>query len=495
MICVFKCPCCGDKMGFSIEKQAMECPTCGTVCEMEEYDMNNMSYEGYSLMEDDFRTLSCPACGARIAMNEGEAMHKCGYCESELAAFGVAEDIFCPEKIIPFSVTEEIAKRKLINWWIEHPSMPKLNFDKMKMTFSDMYVPVWLIDAGVVTDVTARTVADKMYESDVSMVGGRPRYSRMSLMDDFDKDESRRIVTKTQYRAVPFDASCHIRDEQFFNIEPFDYGKMQDFNAGYLSGHMAEVYYFSPQETIPRMISRIKEFSIEECISDIEIGNSIQTVDNIEKKECDVTPSRITYVLLPVWVCKYEFDGKKQYIYINGQTGKVDADVLFKNVKYKNSLVKYGISAAVFSLAIVLSVFSLTVMPNFNRELTKMVFYMDAIALMVIFGNEYVGRNKKSSEEIQMRQGKKMFVSTDTLINYILAFMVLLISAIPIAHIFSSGHWWVPFPVILVTALVAAFMCWRYKNKLDSFYSFKNKTRYFDYVNSFNKEVLYKNWK
>lgn len=470
MICIFKCVSCGDKMVFSPEKQAMVCPTCGSVCEMDTYDMADIAYDGAKSLEDGISVLHCPSCGAKVSVSQGNAKTKCGYCDAELAAFGEGEDTLCPEKIIPLKLTEDDAKSMLFKWWTQHETMPKLDMKKLKMSFKDMYVPVWLVYTDAYTDISAtvRAIVGDVYSSTEFNMGIRK-------------------VVKSTYERVAFDASCHIQDEQFYNIEPFHYSDMVDFHAGYISGHMAEVYHNGPQVTLPRVIRRVKDFAIKMIKEDIESDSRGGDIQSVVHQECDVTPSELVYLLVPVWVCRYEYEGKKRYVYINGQTGKVDGEVLFTGKVHERHIIEYAISALLVG----------AVTGLFASSLILAGQYLDARSMgqfgayIVFFLRKYGKALRKdsseklsTSEEIQLRHGMVVTAGANVIANVVLAFVVGLmdlIISIPSLRLVNKMSEGMIFTLI-IAVVMAVLMTSRFARKLTNFETYTKKTRYIDYI-------------
>lgn len=463
---------CGDKMSFSMEKQTMVCPTCGSECEMDNYDMESVTYEGGTVLDEDIRKLRCPACGAKAQIKEGDAKVRCGYCDAEMVTFGEGEDVLCPEKIIPMKLTKEEAKRKLITWWDAHSTMPKLSETKLNMSFKDMYVPVWLIDADTVTEMSCLIKNDEY------------RY-------DHPFNNISKII-KSNYTKVPFDSSCHIQDEQFGNIEPFNYDELIDFNAAYLSGHMAECYHNGPEITLPRAIGRLKDMSFHYTKLDIETDKMGGNISRFHKKECDVTPRTITYALVPVWVCRYVYKGVKRYIYINGQTGKVDGEVIDAGFKYENQLVTYGISIFPVCLTI-----GLEIACAINRIFPTLPEVIVAVfAFVLSFSYSSKGKDSsidmKAAEEIQLRQGKKTKTSDYIFYNIILDMLALLLIIFciypKISILETKGETMIMGTLISLVALI--IFIYFYNNKLAKYETFSKKALYTEYINPDDTSVV-----
>jgi len=467
-------------MRFSIDKQMLECSTCGSVCEMDNYDMNNVSYEGAVSLEEDVRKFHCIACGAKVTIKQGDANAKCAYCQSEMAAFGEGDDVIAPEKIIPFKLNEDAARIKLFGWWTEHTTMPKFDINKLKISFKDIYVPVWMANANAVTEMSAR----------IQPFGNNIMTPHNNI----------RKVIDSNYRLIPFDASCHIQDEQFNNIEPFNYSEMTEFHAGYISGHMAEVYQNGPQITLPRVIRRVKDFATKMIKEDIETDTKGGEILSINHHECDVTPSELIYLLVPVWVCRYEYEGKKQYVYINGQTGKVDGKVLFTGRIHELRIIEYGLSALFVGLGTAFFISSLFV--GGIRALDRNIYHV-CVFFIYFFKQlkESYGTDKNgklsSREEIQLRQGMKVTASNGIVSNIIVAFIIgILDLAITLPAVYTTGSLATCISITIVLGLIiTGFMTYGFARKLTNYETFTKSTRYIDYIKaSDSRELVREIW-
>lgn len=472
MICVFKCVSCGDKMHYSIEKGALECSTCGSLCNIENYDIENMTYEGHSMLkEDEFDNFACPTCGAKVTMQDGSAKMKCSYCGSELAAFGIREgEELSPEKIIPCKLTKADAKTKLLGWWLNHETMPKYNEKKLKMEFQDIYVPVWLFNADVITKIEA-------------------------LVEPYQYDhEGERRVTETVRKTyesklvhVPFDSSRHIEDELFYDIEPFTYSEMEDFRASYLSGHMAECYHIEPECVIPRAVGRVKQFAFDQGKDylDSSIGGGV--ILDMLKQEADVTPTEIIYALVPMWVCTYVYNGQRKNIYINGQTGKVAGEVLFAGNKFKHDVIFYGICSSVMSIAVMFAaicLFMIGAMEALTAVFTLYVGIGFSPVINALFkrqrNRDFMGIN----EEVQIQQGMKISATVSGIIVLIIGIVAICadfaLGAITVR--FVKDRFSVVFWAFVLGLLGAGVLTYLFAQRLYKFEKFHKKTKYYDYV-------------
>lgn len=495
MICVFKCVACGDQMHYSIRRKMLVCDTCSAECEIENYEIENMTYEGSAELSNDIETLSCPTCGARVSILEGSAKLRCSYCQSELAAFGVHKKEYSPEKIIPCKLTYQEARVKLGTWWMNHETMPKYDEKKLKIKFQDIYVPVWLINADVSSSSKA-IVAPFDYFGDSHL----------------PKVQVKKTYT-SKFSLVPFDASCHILDEQFYNIEPFHYAEMVPFTPSYLSGHAAEGYHFEPHHILPRAIGRLKGFAKEQCRDFLEQDLRGGNVDEYLYEETDVTPTEMIYALVPIWVCSYVFQGKKYNAYINGQTGKVDGTVLFAGNKFRNNVILYGVLSLLLAVAVsfMMAVFILVFFSGYSGMSTSLYLLIGPLSYIIPIlsatfkwkigtgmgaGRTRDGRKQRSlftggvnptriNQEIQIKQGMKVSALNSGMVNLI--FGLIATGVISLLGMPMIQSWKIDYIVVgILTAVFAiifdGFLTLQFSKLLLLYETYRKKTDYIDYV-------------
>ncbi len=206
--------------------------------------------------------------------------------------------------------------------------MPTFNRKHLKFTIRPMYMPVWLVDANTKTDMSAVVKREEK-------IGGTYSYGGMRDSLTFsDRDTRTRnyLIHKslyTKFFKVPSNASHHFSSTRFFGIEPYNYMKLEDFAPGYISGLPAEHYSIDANDIVPRALDRIKGFGVEQCKTYI-LGSHAGESKIVEEAGClqSVELKQITYAMVPVWICSYTFRGKKHMVYVNGQTGKADGEVV-----------------------------------------------------------------------------------------------------------------------------------------------------------------------
>lgn len=343
MICIFKCPSCGDRMDYSLEKQCLVCSTCGNEMDAEDYDLDDITYEATAHLEDGISEFTCPSCGCNMLTDRSNAKHICSYCGEELIEFGTAKGELSPEYIIPCKLTKDDALRKTLTWWSQHETMPKYDPTKIKFEFRNVYIPVWLCDVDVMAHVSGTVAyASRVYRG------------RSSEDDNINRIQSSKTMRST-FLKIPVNSSTHFSGNRFRGIEPYNYTELEEFNPVYLSGHNAEKTEFLQNDVSPQARRIAEDFGIKQCKYHMEsmMFNyvKLESVDSEYAKACTYN---MVYALLPIWICSYKYKGLRHCIYINGQTGKVDGEVLFTGKVYETEISIYALASLIFSIGIFL---------------------------------------------------------------------------------------------------------------------------------------------
>lgn len=344
MICIFKCPSCNGNMTFDIEKQMLVCQSCGTEIDAEDYDEKQIAFEGGQEYGEDIISYRCPTCSAEVEVDSSQATCTCRYCGIEMAVFAGGNGRMAPEKIIPFELDQAEAEAAFCKWWLGHDTMPKFNRKSMKFTIQPMYLPVWLVNANTKTDMSAVVRREEIVGGTYSYSGSQNRQWGFQNDKMTFSDRDKRVKTflsrqslYTKFFKVPSNASYHFSSTRFFGIEPYNYMKLEDFAPGYISGLPAEHYSKEASDVIPRALKRIKGFGVDQCKTYM-LGN--HTGESMIVRETGCTQSielkQIIYAMVPVWICSYMFMGKRHMVYVNGQTGKTDGEVVSSRERLKS---------------------------------------------------------------------------------------------------------------------------------------------------------------
>ena len=309
-----KCPHCGAEFKFDARKKLVHCDYCGS-----DFNPKELKKEvKQSKKREDLisgKTYSCTQCGATLMTFDETAVTFCSYCSSQNIVENEVIKEKAPDLIIPFSKTEEECiknyKRKISNFLFS-PSYMKSEMVVKKLR--GIYMPY--------------AVYKLVHTGDCVNKG--KKYSHRSgdyvYYDDYDIHAD----VDASYSGISFDLLSKFYDDYSQSI-PFNAKEAEEFNPNYLPGFYADKgdvevdTYYSDACTIAsrdstRFLKSQKIYSKYGC-SNPTVGFGVS-----EKK----------YAMFPMYfmAIRSKDDKHIHYAAINGQTGKVAADMPISFPKY-----------------------------------------------------------------------------------------------------------------------------------------------------------------
>lgn len=294
---IFKCKNCSGNVVYNPDKKKMCCP----YCDSEE------SQERKDYPEQDQQLELCPNCGGEVPVDVHTAATKCPYCDNYLIFNSRVEGENEPSYVLPFQLSKEVCKEKIKEKFKKQVFAPTDFLSEVRLnTIEGDYVPFWLFDYDTITDFLAEGRKVRSWSS------GNYRYTETSYY------QIHRNMS-LNFRKVPADASTPMPDDIMDLMEPYDYSQLQEFKPDYLSGFMAEKYNLPSMKYVDRVRVKVKS-DVDSYLSGTYPG--YMSVSPISNKTSYLNEAA-HYTLLPVWVYRYEYQGKEYPFYVNGQTGKI----------------------------------------------------------------------------------------------------------------------------------------------------------------------------
>ncbi|WP_406547321.1 hypothetical protein [Succinimonas sp.] len=177
------------------------------------------------------------------------------------------------------------------------------------------YVPVFLYDAEVsgelsfIGEVVTKVPANR---------------SVMYQLEEFAVE----AAGSQLYSGSPENLTREISDYDFRNLEPFDSKEARPWSRVYAAIQDLTVPAITGTDNFGRARSRFMT-GFEYFLA---VGESF-TCFRVTKKGASVMPLKVSYAWLPVWVMEIKQGGKKMLCHMNGQTGKLRADIPVSSVK------------------------------------------------------------------------------------------------------------------------------------------------------------------
>ena len=275
-------------MGFDIVRQTYACASCGSLSGIQETKetilhwrtlrKQNLAVNSAGITLEKY---SCPACGAQIVFESGEASETCDFCGSRLIRAELTDEEQMPDMIIPFFITAKEARKRMLEWGHEHGKTPEGRAVVSSMSkFKGYYLPYQLVRGSVYASITRD--------------GSKRRYRCAGYL------EGTAVSTSNQF------------DNSVLNgMEPFDWSAVRPFEYGYVAGQNIK-------------LSNLAEKQIERRILDETAADFLPEVERVMQSsgvniEMSCENLMGFTVLLPVYFIK---SGKLTAV-MNGQTGRI----------------------------------------------------------------------------------------------------------------------------------------------------------------------------
>lgn len=315
---MYECPNCGGNLKFEIKTQKLFCAHCDTRLEPCAVSKETDTLEGDLYEANAFL---CPQCGGQMLSGDNDATAFCSYCGAAniLSTRIVREKR--PQYIIPFRKTKEDCKKAYAKKLQKAFFVPKEYKDAAFIDgFRGIYMPYWSYRFS--------------QRGEVELDGSKERRKGDYVYTDRYKLKGN---LDAAYEGCSFDSSAGFYDNISRALAPFDATKAVEFTPSYLSGFYAEVadveadvYEQEAQSMVNEntfeAIGQQKEFrkyKMREQCSDEWLTKHLYT-------RCEGADS----VMYPVWFLSYRNGDRVAYATVNGQTGKVVADMPLDTRKY-----------------------------------------------------------------------------------------------------------------------------------------------------------------
>ena len=300
----YKCPYCDGGLIFDPESGNYACEYC-----LSKFTQDELMAESQSeSVQESALIYRCPSCGAEVITDETTAATYCFYCHNPIVLEGKLSGEYLPNGIIPFKITKDEAVEKFHEWiqkkkFVAKGFYSKKNIEKM----SGVYFPYWLYDC--VTNST---------------MNGSARDVRVWRVGDLEYTETKLYsinrVGKISYKNLPKAALQKAQNAMLKGIFPYEFGALEKFHMGYLSGFQAEKRDIDKDTLSKEIHNEIQKYAEKRMRNTV----SGHTSFNVETQNHTIAKEEFKYTLLPVWVMTYRQSGNQVYYFaMNGQTGEI----------------------------------------------------------------------------------------------------------------------------------------------------------------------------
>lgn len=323
-----KCPNCEGVMDFDPKTGGLKCPYCGyeeqIKSEVEgaagDIDMSVTTAAEKSLDEAEnldncdwgvaTKSVICKNCGAETVYDVQQISSECPYCGSNQVMEAKDDKSMAPGGVIPFKIDQKEASNRFESWLKGKFFAPKAAKESAKAkNFKGLYLPYWTFDAITKSTYTGEFGKDrKVKQGDQEKTITDWFKTRGRYDENFD-DEL--ICGTTQH------------DQHMLRgIEPYNTSDNKAYKPEYVAGFGAEKYSIGLKAAWEKAKSIITGKIRQNVEHKIRVEHNADHVRNVL---VNTAFSGITYkyLLLPVWIANYKYNGKLYQFMVNGETGKV----------------------------------------------------------------------------------------------------------------------------------------------------------------------------
>lgn len=306
---MYECPSCGGNLRFDIASQQMKCIFCDS--QYDPYAVKDKSTEvseGYY----EINSFICPQCGGEMLGDDTDVTAFCSFCGAANVLSSRLVKEKRPDKIIPFKVTKEQCKKAYLEkakktWFVAKEYKDAKYVDG----FRGIYMPYWQYDQCAKGKLTLK---------------GTTTHTKGNYEYTEHYDLKGKIDAECD--GLAYDASSSFSDNISQMLAPYDIKEETAFTPAFMSGFYADTADLSEeiyQETAKKVASAgiyaklkqepsFKKYTMKDT-------NNTQTMQN------KLTVSKSYRNMYPVWFMSYRNKDRVAYSTINGQNGRVVANL------------------------------------------------------------------------------------------------------------------------------------------------------------------------
>jgi len=321
----FTCPQCGAATQYDITAGGVACEHCGFTAQADAKQVGRRAEEFEFTLETlqqaaqgwgiERRELVCEQCGAILSLPEGALTATCPFCAShQVNVRAAAVDVLRPRFLIPFKIQGEALRTAAKNWlgkgWF-HPA--ELASSAIVDHFNGMYLPFWTFDARIAADWKAQLGYER-----------RERY-----YDQHAKEWRTRVEIDWRWESGHVSLSIddllvngarRVSQVLLERLKPFQLAELVEYAPEFLAGWQAQAYDVTLPQAWEQGKANMREQARSACLQDTHRRSS--HVRNFSMT-ADFADETWRYVLLPVYLAVYQYEGKTFQVMANGQSGAI----------------------------------------------------------------------------------------------------------------------------------------------------------------------------
>ena len=314
---MYLCPSCGASLFFDPKTQKLQCPSCRNEYEPEEIEKakldeakeqkNNLENDNQN---DEYEAISykCSHCGAELLTTDETITTFCSFCRMGTMLDRKIIKKQKPDYIIPFKISKEECKKIYYNKIKKSFFAPKSMIDEQEVEkIRGIYMPYWIYSF----EENGRTIA--LGEKYSHRSGDYVYYDKYVLGTEID----------AKVYGTSHDATSNFSDSLSEAISPFSIKDKKDFSPSYLSG------YYADNEDVDKKIYMEENNNLANKYISKELEKAKEFHKYNAKPNVELKKNKAELALFPIYflATKNKREDRISYAVINGQTGKIAADI------------------------------------------------------------------------------------------------------------------------------------------------------------------------
>jgi DNA-directed RNA polymerase subunit RPC12/RpoP len=310
---IYLCQKCGGRMTFSIQTNQLTCLYCGYASEAaEEHSAAHDEQPFYAVLPTESghrwaasqQQLNCQRCGAASLWPPEQKAAECPYCgSSQLMVSAETQALIDPQAIAVMQISEKEALHRTKAWfgrgWFTPDDLSKA---VKQHILHPAYYPFWTFDGTV----------ELQWSCEINE--GSEQTSNWVMRSGSDVQNFNDVLVPGLQR---------LKFSDLKKLGPYDLMDVVAFKPEYLAGWPAMTYDLPLTKASLLARQRVVQDLRRQLHNRVEPGRQKRALKTGGVNWIDMT---FKYVLLPLWIGTYHYQGKPYQVLVNGQTGKVSGE-------------------------------------------------------------------------------------------------------------------------------------------------------------------------
>lgn len=315
---MYQCNNCGGSLRFDIASQQLACEYCKS--QYNPYEIDAAAPHGAEESVYDVTVFTCPQCGGELLCTDNSAAEFCSFCGASTILTSRLKSEKRPHHIIPFQKTKEDCKKayqKLLRYAVFAPR--ELKDPDYIDSFRGIYMPYWSYHI-------AQRGSFSLQAEHVYRAGNYRITDTYRLTGDIDAD----------FNGFVYDASASFSDDISASIAPYDICAAKPFTPAILSGFYADTADVDSRIYEPDAVTLANDYSfrrLSDCPEYRKLSFSRPSDFQLSSALC-TDCEQVRSAMFPVWFLSYRKGDRVSYATVNGQTGKISADLPVDTRRY-----------------------------------------------------------------------------------------------------------------------------------------------------------------